>query len=136
MPKRKTAKQTAEARHHLSAEDLIDFLAKSPQYGGKTKQWMWLGVIGMSAMIFILWGWSLKTQLSSFSWRNTPEKTLLNRAQTNWDAVYDETKKSELEKELNKREIKNSIQTMLSQSASKTTQTSSVNIITTTFLQY
>lgn len=97
----------------VNRNDIIDSLQKSPNYSAKAKQWMWIGVIGISAIIFVLWGWAMKTQISFFNWGKTPESALLQKNQTNWDAIFAEAKEQR-QQELIKLEVKDALKQVIS----------------------
>ena len=63
---------------------LLPYPAARPQ----AYRWLWLGVASFTVIIALLWGWSLKMQLAFFSWRASPESSLVNRARVEWNNIF------------------------------------------------
>lgn len=117
---------TDNQKKAINRNDLIDSLRKSPNYSPKAKQWMWVGVIGISAIIFVLWGWAMKVQISFFNWNKTPESALLQKNQNNWDTLFVEAKE-ERQQSLAEKEVKDIVRHVLSNSILSATSTSSTS---------
>jgi len=103
----------------------------------KAKSWLWLGVIGISAIIFFFWGWSLLSNISLFSWKQTQENSLVKKTQSDWNDIFTKTQKAETEKRQLKEQLGAAIeefkrQAAIGQAASSTTSTSSTLEISTT----
>lgn len=109
----------------------------------KTKGWLWVGVIGISGIIFFFWGWSLVSNISLFDWKKTQEKTMIQRTQSDWNELFTETEAQQQNKKKVSQELGAIITEIKKQAeAEQTTTTSSTitsstmeNIITTSTIR-
>ena len=75
------------------------------------KMWLWIGVSSITAIILVLWGWATSISLSSFTWEKTPEKKLVEKSQSDWDALFN-NEKERIKNEQMKLQIKNILNTI------------------------
>lgn len=88
----------------------------------RRQKWMWGGIFIIFTAIIILWGWSLKIGLDSFSWKESKEQSLINNLQKNWQQNFSEKKTetatlNDQEKNLIKNKLANLINQTLSSTA-------------------
>lgn len=89
-------------------------------------RWMWAGVILVSSIIILFWGWSIKLRLTALNWMASPEQNLIEKNKSAWDKIFFDHK--EKEKELQQlKEIINRIiatsSTIKTETATSTTTT-------------
>lgn len=97
----------------------------------KAKSWMWLGVIGISAIIFFFWGWSLMSNISLFSWKQTQENSLVKKTQSDWNEIFTKTEKEEKEKRQLKEQLGVIIDELKKQAGAGQTATSTTGVSST-----
>jgi|GEM_PF-2658597 len=115
--------ETTPAEPPLTIEKKLE---KFRQSQAKSKNWMWLGVFGLSAVIFFFWGWSLISNISLFNWKRTGENTLVKKTQDDWNKIFIETTK----KEENKKQIKEKIGVLIEE-FKKQTEINTTNTLPT-----
>ncbi len=92
--------------------------------------WLWIGVSSITAIILVLWGWATSISLSSFTWEKTPEKKLVEKSQSDWDALFN-NEKERIKNEQMKLQIKNILNTIATE-INSSSATSTINITTNT----
>ena len=96
----------------------------------KAKSWLWLGVVGISMIIFFFWGWSMVSNISLFSWRHTQENQLIQKTQNDWNQIFAETTTKQNKEKLN--EQLNIVITELKKQAEAEQQKNTTTTIATT----
>lgn len=96
----------------------------------KAKMWLWVCVGIVSAIILVLWGWATSISLSSFSWEKTPEKKLMEKSQNDWDTLFN-NEQARIKNERMKSQIKNILNTIITEVNTTTSATSTINVNTT-----
>jgi len=107
-------------------------LEKFRQTQTKAKSWMWLGVIGISAIIFFFWGWSIISRISLFNWNKTQENKMIIRTQEDWNDIFTKIEKEEKEKKELKQQINLIIEDIKKQAEKENTENTTTTITTTT----
>ena len=97
----------------------------------KAKSWLWLGVIGMAAIIFFFWGWSIVSNISLFNWKNTQENTLLKKTQNDWNQIFTETTEKQEKKKLSE-QLNVVINELKKQAEAEQSTTTTTTVPTTT----
>jgi len=114
-----------------------NFINEQISRHNKLTYWVWIFVIGMSALIIFFWGYSFWSNISTINWNKTDESQLIKQASGNWGEIFTETK----EQKTTKQEVKNEIKELLNKTLAGMTTTSEsiitsstiiTNIITTT----
>lgn len=104
-------------------------------YNPAAKRWLWVWVGVFTAIILVLWGWATKITLSSFNWKKTPEKQLIESSKNNWNDLFNE-ETSKIKKEQMRLQLQNIISKMVTETNSTTSSTTitatSTNIIGST----
>lgn len=100
------------------------------QENPKAKMWLWIGVSSISAIILVLWGWATSVSLSSFSWDKTPEKKLMEKSRNNWNAIFND-EASQIKNDRMKLQIKNILNTIITEVNTTTSATSTADANTT-----
>ncbi len=85
------------------------------------RRWLWVGVGSFIVMIIVLWGWSVKLRFQSVSWQASQEYALGKNTKAAWNQIFTEQKKSIVNQQLEKTEIKNIIKQLLANQAASTT---------------
>jgi hypothetical protein len=83
---------------------------------------MWVGVASFSLIIVFFWAWSLKLQLSSFSWQGSEDKAFLDQATTDFNQAFnneDGSGSTELSREIDKLHIKNTLSQIMAKQAAE-----------------
>lgn len=133
--------RTAKNKEGRKAEEQVipptvdEKLEKFRQSQTKAKNWLWLGVISISAIIFFFWGWSLISNLSLFSWKKTQENSLVKKTQTDWNEIFTKTAKEEQEKKLLKDKLGVVLDEIKKQAELDQATTTTSTITTTTTLK-
>lgn len=97
------------------------------------KRWLILAVVTFGVAIMAIWGWSLRVRLSNFKWEKAPEKNIVDNAQSDWDKIFAITRDSELQRELNKIQMKEIInQALANRPTNSTMVNTTVSSATTT----
>ncbi len=130
-------------RSPLSLPSSSDFLFESDRtsprqprysnYSSEAKRYLYAGVILISAIIFVLWGWSLKKQIGSINWADLPEKKMLAARPTDWDSMFAE-REANRSAQIAKNQLKelvNALSTATSTSSTPATTSSTVPVSST-----
>jgi len=72
-------------------------------------RWLWTGVICFAAVIILMWGWSLKNQLTTINWKDSSEVKIIDSAKENWEEVFT----GNWSEEVNKMEAKTKLQEVI-----------------------
>ncbi|MBI5729100.1 MAG: hypothetical protein HY983_02580 [Candidatus Magasanikbacteria bacterium] len=76
-------------------------------YNRTAKKIMWLGVVSLSLIIIILWGWAFKLRLALVHFAKSPEGELVQKTKTDWDQAFaTEHKKTTAQKANLQQELK------------------------------
>lgn len=59
-----------------------------PGYNPVARRWMWLGVILVSAIIIIFWGWSLELSVRGVNWHGGSDGQLMTAVQSDWNNAF------------------------------------------------
>ncbi len=59
-------------------------------YSNEARRFLWAGVLLLTAIIVVLWGWSMKLQFAAINWNSLPEKKLLENNSTDWNKIFAE----------------------------------------------
>lgn len=94
-------------------------------YNRTAKKIMWFGVIALSLIIIVLWGWAFNLQIALINLTELPEGTLVKKTKIDWDQAFAANKKEINQKETAKQEIKTILNQIVANSATTTTQTNS-----------
>lgn len=86
--------------------------ATASGYSHTAKKILWLGVATFSLIIVVLWGWSLRLQLSLVHFSKSPEGVLIQKTKTNWDQAFAENKPEET---VSPEAVKEELKTILNQ---------------------
>jgi|GEM_PF-5572300 len=100
----------------------------------RTRGLMWVGVITLSTVIIVLWGWNMTLKISNINFGLTPEKQMVSNAQNDWNKIFEETK-TKAGKQQSLSQIKNILKEIANAASTNTTSTiptSTINIPTTT----
>lgn len=114
-----------------SAPDIQEKLEKFRQAQTKTKSWMWLGVIGISAIIFSFWGWSIVSKISFFNWKKTQENKMMIKTQEDWNEIFIKAEKEEQDKKELKQKIGIIIEEIKKQAEMEETKNTTSTVTTT-----
>lgn len=93
------------------------------------KRLMWFNVGLFTVVILILWGWSMKINLSNLNLKKSAEGQLLQRSQAEWDRLFNDTLTAQ-EQAKKTQQIKDNLKqviTALIASSTTTTTTTSTN---------
>lgn len=93
----------------------------------KARRLMWVGILVFSVAICGIWGWSLKEQIASIKWSETPESKLITKTREDWNTLFKEQKIVE-----EKNNLKNAIHAVLARTNTSSTQTTSTTTTSTT----
>ncbi len=128
MPRKKAVKETEiktpePEKKHFDYSHRADDISRRQTY-------MWLGVGVVLAAIIFFWLWSLKIGFSSFSWQSSKEHEMVNNMKDNWQKQFADTKPilNEEEKIL----VQNKLKSIISQTISSGTGTTTTSTISTT----
>ena len=91
---------------------------------------LWLGVVGLSFLMLILWGWSFKMKFAFFDWSTTAEQTMIERNRETWKTLFRERDETKQNKEALKAELKILLEKLRQMSENSTT-TSGLGATTT-----
>lgn len=97
-------------------------------------RWMWIGIIVFAAAIFGIWGWSLKEQIGSIKWSESPESRLINKTRQDWNKLFEEEKVTQEKNNLKNAilgVINNFATSTLTATGTTTTSTSDADVATT-----
>ncbi len=121
------------------------FVADQMSRESKLSFWLWVGVVGLGALIVIFWGYSLWFNVSTINWKKSDENKLLTQTTDDWNKTFQATKENETQKKLSEAQIKELLSkaiqaqqmkniptTTTSTAANSTTSTTSTNQNTTT----
>ena len=87
-------------------------------------RYMWIGVGIFSAIIFTLWGWSLKMQLASVKWQNAPEQNFINQNKNSWNKIFTNDKKDQNKLNQQTQQLKNIINYIAAKKGATSTEKS------------
>ncbi len=93
----------------------------------QARRWMWTGIIVFAVAIFAIWGWSLKEQIASIKWSESPENRLINKTRQDWNQLFEEEKVSQ-----EKNNLKNALQGIITHYATSTAATTTTPVAATT----
>lgn len=93
------------------------------------RRWMVLGVSFFVVIIALLWGWSIKLQVSQLRWSGSAEEKFIEENKKNWDAAFNRPKAAETA-ETTQQKIKEAI-TFIIENTSSTASTASSTPTTT-----
>ncbi len=93
------------------------------------RAYMWAGVLIISALVVMLWVWSLKIELSFYDWKNTPEQNFWQHSRAAWAELF-KSNPTELTKQEITDDLKNALQEL--QTADFTTTTTTAASATST----
>lgn len=77
--------QKKSRQEKKAQENILETYKRSQN---KAKSWMWMGVVGISAIIFFFWGWSVVLRITTFNWNKSGEKTLIQNSQEDWNKLF------------------------------------------------
>lgn len=106
-----------------------EILLKNAHQKYKAKNWFILLVVGLATIICVLWGYALFERFSNFNFNKTDESKIFQNTKDSWERAFSATENTELEKELNKIQLKNILNQMIN--SKKNTIASSSEIIIT-----
>lgn len=86
-PKKQTAQQASFESEKATPEEIRSY-ERFVAHNRSAKRYLWVGVISFMIIIGVLWGWSLKLQISSFRWTGSPEQELIEANQKNWQNAF------------------------------------------------
>ncbi len=122
--------QKTSASHEAARADL-DSYERFVQHNRSARRYLWIGVISFMVIIGVLWGWSLKLQISSFRWSGTPEQKLIAENQKNWQNAF--APRNQTTSTISAQEkIKQALTLIVENAATTTTTASSTATATTT----
>src|SRR3989344_1038768 len=99
-------------------------------------RWLWTGVICFAAVILLMWGWSMKNQLTTINWKDSSETKIINSAKENWEEVFT----GNWSEEVGKMEAKTKLQEVIAAikqaalTSTTTTTSTTTNSATTTIV--
>ena len=132
MPKKPVSKKKKKAGEAANASLLPSFAMTDRERSAR--RLMWAGVIGFSAIIFALWGWSLTITMSSLHWNKAPEVALASKTKQEWNDIFAKQKERVAERDSSMQKIKdalNKLNTASAETATSTSQTASTTAATT-----
>ena len=89
------------------------------------RRWMWLGVISFSAIIFILWGWSLWFKFSSTNWNRGSDYSLVKNAERDLNQIFSNQTTATLIPERDRTQLKEALRYIVDKNFASTTLTTS-----------
>jgi len=101
-------------------------------YDQTAKRWMWGGVGALTAIILVLWGWSMRLQFASFSSAKSPEGALVDKTKADWNKIFAEDKQKQINTDTIREQLKNvitQIVTSSTQPAATTTPATTTNTL-------
>ena len=120
--------------HHeeLPHEEPQQPLVHSP-HDTTARHLTWAGAIGVFIFIAFFWGWSFQLRATAFSWKDSAEGQLANKAKTDWNQIYEQTKNDVRQKELTKIKISQILSDLVKiQTTASTTATGTIAATTST----
>lgn len=96
------------------------------------RYWFWVGVVGLAAIIIIIWGWSLINQFTLISWKKTSDTALLDKTRSEWDRIFTTNKQKMPEGADIQNRIKIILKEIAAANSTATTSTATTTAATTT----
>ena len=98
-----------------------------------TKMWFWIGVSSITVIIFILWAWAAKINLTSFNWKKTPEAQLIEKSKEDWRAIFNNEESARQNRQV-KSQIKEALNKIMAEANSSTPAASTTDITGSTLI--
>lgn len=92
--------------------------------------WLYAGMAVLLIAIVFFWGFSLWSTLTTFNWKKTQESKLIDSSQTDLNKIFQTVKQTELQKQITKMQLKESLRKVL-QNIPATSTTSTIDTIST-----
>lgn len=92
--------------------------------------WLYAGMAVLLIAIVFFWGFSLWSTLTTFNWKKTQESKLIDSSQTDLNKIFQTVKQTELQKQITKIQLKDSLRKVL-QNIPATSTTSTIDTIST-----
>ncbi len=123
---------TEDEEERMKVEEEPRRLGPNPPPHPSAVRWLWTGVICFAAVIILMWGWSMKNQLTSINWKDSSEQQLINTTKENWEQVFKGNWREELDKSEAKTKLQEAIAAFKEAAASESATTSSSTASTST----
>ncbi len=127
---------TPQQNNEESANIREKFINQQLTTEKKLSFWLWIGVGGLGFVIVFFWGYSLWSNVSSYSWKKSQEGKIFKQSSADLSKIFEENKENELRNQTNIKQIKEllskSFQQKLNTSSTTTNSTSTIDFTTTT----
>ena len=126
-PKKPTveASLTSQKSHAEMSQNSHVYSANYQERQRAARRWMWLGVISFSAIIFILWGWSLWFKFSSTNWNRGSDYSLVKNAERDLNQIFSNQTTATLIPERDRTKLKEALRYIVDKNTVSTTLTTS-----------
>ena len=101
-------------------------------YAPAARRWLWVGVSSFATIILLLWGWSMKLELTFLSLAKSPEGELISKTKTDWNKIFVENKQKQNDTNTIKKQLRDVIAQIVVSSTLPTEITTSTMSMTTT----
>lgn len=109
--KTKKKKNPSSLFHKSATKKIKPQLIIKPE-NNSAKRLMWFSVSLFTIVILILWGWSMKINLSNLNFKKTAEGQLLQKSQAEWDRLFNDTQ-AEQEQAKTTQQIKDNLKQII-----------------------
>ena len=89
------------------------FIEEQLAHHNSTTLWLYIGMGILLGAIVFFWGYSIWSNISTFKWEKTPESKMINTGKTDLNQIFQTTKQNELQNQLTKLQIQESLRKAL-----------------------